>query len=189
LKALQANASWNFAPTRLLTTFVVVGAVACAREGRPNYVRVTYVYAEGAPAAQSLRISWDGKELAWEDLRPGDDIYAMVTPEDGGGHMDVSYSLSGHTNWWSGKVGFPGDQSRYAVTITIDPVGSVSVKHCTHPCEASEWPWYEPWRSKWTSGVDPVLWTPRNAPNCARSVPWQRAAFVKLIKAWIAASP
>ena len=25
-------------------------------------------------------------------------------------------------------------------------------------------------------GVDPVLWTPRNARNCARSVPWHRGS-------------
>jgi hypothetical protein len=90
---------------------------------------------------------WSGRKAGVEELQPGQSFASLMYPMDGGGEMTVLCTLDGTVFHWSGFVGKPGAHDRFGVQVELGPLGTIRVSHCTHPCEGSERPWYEPWRT------------------------------------------
>ena len=132
---------------RLLLLCMALESSACDRgSGTGSYVQVSYPCELGAPAIDSLRVTWGLDGIALGRMEPGDNIERTLVPGGGGGEVTVSVQIGGRQHDTVHRVGAYDDGQRYGVKITLDPFGSAKVVHCRHPCTGSVRPWNEPWR-------------------------------------------
>jgi hypothetical protein len=131
---------------------------ACQPGPGASYVQLDYPELPGAPALTTVRVLWSADKVGEEELPPGQPFASLMYPLGGGGEMTVLCTIDGKQHVWQGYVGRAGDNARWGVQIAIDPLGTILVKHCKHPCAGSERPWYEPWRTR-TLELFGLLWS------------------------------
>jgi hypothetical protein len=111
---------------------------SCQPGDGASYVQLSYPAQPGAPTLTTVRVTWSARKSGVEELKPGESFDSLMYPLGGGGEMSVLCTIDGKVHAWNGHVGQSGDNARYGVQIEIEPLGTIRVNHCKHPCPGSE---------------------------------------------------